>query len=384
MSNSIAGSPPRGTVLLLPSPLAGEQAELRTESLTPEAPPGVTAIDDRLTADAALRQSARGQLLLYVGDYPNGRQLLTAMRRRLQQRQPRLPHDPPAAFQVQRAQRAAEHQALARLVVALAPDGTIFGKRTPDVAAAVHGALGPRTGWALVPLQELLGMVGAAEWARKGVEVPGLPGRLHPVYGVFAPTRLEPVRLAARIPAVAGKSVLDVGTGTGVLALLLLARGAASAVATDLDPRAVDCAEANARGLGFAGRLRAVQADLFPPDPTAFDLVVANPPWLPQTPQTRLDGAVYDPDGRFVRGFLERLRGHLAPAGRGYLILSDFAERLGLRAPDFLAQEAARQGLALRELAAETPVHPKAQPPADPLHAVRAAERTRLLELRPR
>lgn len=119
-------------------------------------------------------------------------------------------------------------------------------------------------------------MVGAAGWARKGVEVPGLSGRIHPSYGVFAPTRLEPARLTARIPDVGGKTVLDVGTGTGVLAALLLARGAASAVATDIDPRATACVEDNARRLGFGDKLRAIPAISSPRAPSTW--------WSPTRP----------------------------------------------------------------------------------------------------
>jgi methylase of polypeptide subunit release factors len=368
----------------LPSPLEGQAAALRTESLSASATPSsIAAVDDRLTADQALRRIEAGELLWYIGDYPNGRQLLSALRRRLVPRSSKSPRaaDPVAIFRAERRQRAHEHRILSRLVVAVSREGAVYGKRTPDVASAVRAALGEREGWALVPLQELLGMVGAAEWARKGVEVPGLEGRIHPVYGVFAPTRLEPAKLAARIPDVAGKAVLDVGTGTGVLALLLLARGAASAVATDLDPRAVDCATENARRLGLGERLRVLTVDLFPAEGT-FDVVISNPPWLPEPPQTRLDGAIYDRDGRFVSGFLARLEQHLKPGGRGYLILSDFAERLGLREPDYLRREAAASGLQLREIAAERPAHPKAEDKRDPLQVLRAAERTRLFELK--
>ena len=73
----------------------------------------------------------------------------------------------------------------------------------------------------------------------------------------------------------AGKRVLDVGTGTGVLAFAALARGTADAVAFDLDPAAPFHARDNARLNGlrlhlFAGTVAAVR------ESARFDLAVAN------------------------------------------------------------------------------------------------------------
>jgi hypothetical protein len=171
---NLEGQPPQ-TAVLLPPPLEGQAAALRTESLSAsETPSAIVAVDDRLTADHALRRIEAGELLWYIGDYPNGRQLLSALRRRLAPRPSRPPRDPLrdplpdrlpdplAIFRAERQQRAYEHRTLSRLVVALSREGTVYGKRVPEVAGAVDAALGEREGWALVPLQELLGMIGAA------------------------------------------------------------------------------------------------------------------------------------------------------------------------------------------------------------------------------
>ena len=45
---------------------------------------------------------------------------------------------------------------------------------------------------------------------------------------------------------------------------------------------------------------------------------------------------MFDPDSRMLRGFLNGLAAHLTPDGQGWLILSDFAEHLGLRTRDEL------------------------------------------------
>jgi len=69
--------------------------------------------------------------------------------------------------------------------------------------------------------------------------------------------------------------VVDVGGGSGVLAVAALALGAASAVATDIDPAALAATAGNAERNGVADRLRVVPAvaDIAPGE---ADVVVAN------------------------------------------------------------------------------------------------------------
>jgi methylase of polypeptide subunit release factors len=143
----------------------------------------------------------------------------------------------------------------------------------------------------------------------------------------------------------------------------------------------VACARENVERLGLADRIEIREGDLFPEG--RADLVLCNPPWIPADAHTPLERAVYDPGGRFLDRFLAGLRDHLAPGGEGWLLLSDLAERLGLREPGALERAFAAAGLvrvASRSLPA---AHPRASDPDDPLHAARAGEVTTLHVLRP-
>ena len=285
--------------------------------LSPAAPaPGrVGAADDATTAAAALASVRRGEALLYHGDYRNARQLLAAMGRRLGRSAPGRGADPAAVFRAERRQRRLEHELLSRLLVEVEAGPRLRLAHAPDVSGALAEALGPAAPYpGLLPLRDLLGMIGAHEWRRRGVEVPALGARIHPWYGVFAPVRGEHVDLvaeAARRWPPAGKRALDVGTGTGVLAFVL-ARAGADVTATDLSEAALACAADNAARLSLSGAVHPVRADLFPAAaggaPARFDLVVCNPPWVPSEAATPLDRAIYDPGSAFLRAFLAGLK----------------------------------------------------------------------------
>ena len=123
-----------------------------------------------------------------------------------------------------------------------------------------------------------------------------------------------------------GKSILEIGTGSGLLALCCLEAGAAKVVATDVNPQAVKNARFNARRLAFDDRLevRAVPLDdrgaySVIGDSEEFDLIVSNPPWENQIPQTIGEFALYDPDFELLASLLEGLEAHLSADGRALL-----------------------------------------------------------------
>ena len=73
-----------------------------------------------------------------------------------------------------------------------------------------------------------------------------------------------------------GERVLDVGTGSGILAMAALRLGAASAVGIDIDPVAIECAQAYARDNGFGDEFTLETSPLPDSAPRTFDLVLAN------------------------------------------------------------------------------------------------------------
>ncbi len=199
----------------------------------------------------------------------------------------------------------------------------------------------------------------------------------------FAPIRSEYVGLVASAPlpaALATHSLaFDIGTGTGVLAAVLARRGVVQVLATDQDNRALDCARENITRLGVGKQVEILQANLFPAG--RAPLIVCNPPWIPARPSSPLEHAVYDPDSRMLRGFLNGLAEHLTPGGEGWLILSDLAEHLGLRTRSALLALIDKAGLKVLDRLDVRPTHPRAADHTDPLHAARAAEVTSLWRL---
>lgn len=393
-------------------------ARWRSESGAPP-PKRVVVADDTMKADEAYRLACEGTALLWRGDFQNARQLLQAMSRRAD-RKPRKPvlsrvegpalskvegtSDVPAeAFNLHRQAQSQRARTLAMILIPLDSDYTIPLRRAPDMRQACNEAYGETTSHStrpakdadqvagygagdkptVVSLRELLGLVGAHEWRKKGVEIPALGAAIHPHYGVFSPVRGEYVALVneAPFPAVfpVPESAFDIGTGTGVLAAVLARRGIKHVVATDQDARALSCARDNLARLGLAERVEVVQADLFPSGKAP--LIVCNPPWIPARPSSPIEHAIFDPASRMLRAFVSGLAAHLEEGGEGWLILSDIAEHLGLRSRDELLAWFEAGGLQVAGRTDVQPHHAKVSDVTDPLHAARAAEVTSLWRL---
>ena len=362
-------------------------AQWRSESGWP-APKKVVVADDTMSADAAYRLALDGTALLWRGDFQNARQLLQALVRRIEHKGDRArraksgkaPATPSEAFHRHRLQQLQRARTLAMLVIPFDADHGIPLRRAPDARLACLEAYGPSLEPYIASLRELLGVIGAHEWRRKGVMIPALDERIHPWYGVFSPVRGEYVELVAQAPLPAGaKLAFDIGAGTGVLSAVLARRGL-QVLATDMDTRALGCARENISRLGLASQVDIVQADLFPEG--RAPLVVCNPPWLPGKPSSSIEYAIYDPDSRMLRGFLDGLAAHLEPGGEGWLIMSDLAEHLGLRPREQLLGWIAAAGLEVVARHDTRPVHPRASDQDDPLHMARSQEVTSLWRLR--
>ena len=121
--------------------------------------------------------------------------------------------------------------------------------------------------------------------------------------------------------------VLDLGTGTGAIALALLSvLPNAEAVASDISAPALDVARANAEFHGLDSRIRFIESQWLEHVDGRFDLIVANPPYIPTAeiaglapevsqwdPRPALDGGHDGLDA--YRAILRNISASMAPGG---------------------------------------------------------------------
>ncbi len=355
-----------------------------TESELP-APKRVFIADESLKPETFYQQASEGAAFIWRGDYQIAKQLLHAVQKKIEQRTSSRPRaqSGSTADEFHRHRQSQAHRArlLSRLLICVEKDLTIALKRAPSVREAIAEALFTENEEFIISLRELLGLIGAHEWRKKGVHIPALNNVIHPHYGVFSPARGEYLDLVNQAPLNSNiECAFEIGTGTGVIAAILAKRGVPKIIATDLDDRALTCAQENLQRLGLKDRVDIIKTDLFPSGKA--DLVVCNPPWLPAHPTSSIERAVYDENSQMLKGFLAGVGQHLNQQGEAWLILSDLGELLGLRNPDDLSTWIAQSGLEVVDCLEKRPQHPKASDTEDRLHYARSQERTKLWRLR--
>jgi hypothetical protein len=349
-------------------------------------PKKVQIADDTIKADDAYKLCCEGTALLWRGDFQNAKLLMQALSRRIDRprKKPKKTGETMLeTFHLHRQAQSQKARILGMLVIELNVGYNISLRRAPDVKAACEHAYGKSSQTIVVSLREILGLVGAYEWSKSGVDISVINNKIYPSYGVFSPIRGEYLDLVDVSPLpIPCNLAFDIGTGTGVLAAVLANRGVTKIVATDNSHRALDCALKNINLLGLKPNVTLVEANLYPKaEYGKADLIVCNPPWLPAHPSSALESAIYDEKSKMLKGFLNGLADHLSLHGEGWLILSDFAEHLGLRTRDELLGWIAAAGLKVLERTDTKARHSKTLDASDPLHLARKAEVTSLWRL---
>ncbi len=120
-----------------------------------------------------------------------------------------------------------------------------------------------------------------------------------------------------------GKDVLDIGTGTGILALVAAQKGA-SVIASDINDKAIEIAKKNAALNDVKIEFR--KSDLFENIKEKFDLIVFNSPYLPVNDKINfLIEMAWNDDGT-IEKFFEEVDAHLKDDGKFLILLSSLTK----------------------------------------------------------
>ena len=140
----------------------------------------------------------------------------------------------------------------------------------------------------------------------------------------WEPADTDSLRLLIRSTgAVNDKTVMEIGTGTGLISLCCAQYGASRIVATDINSNAVTCANFNASWLNLNRR---IETRLVSEDKSGafeviganerFDFIISNPPWVDQKVKNLAEYALYDPGWHLLTTLMDGLPAHLNPDGR--------------------------------------------------------------------
>jgi release factor glutamine methyltransferase len=125
----------------------------------------------------------------------------------------------------------------------------------------------------------------------------------------------DPYHQAVEREARPDQRVLDMGTGSGVSALLA-ARAGSDVVAVDINPEAVECARANAVTNGLSDSITFLHGDLFDGVEGDFDLIIFDPPFRWFEPRDLLERSHTDADYRTLTSFMQKAPRRLRDQGR--------------------------------------------------------------------
>ncbi len=121
------------------------------------------------------------------------------------------------------------------------------------------------------------------------------------------------------------KSVIDIGTGSGILAKKAKKAGAKSVIALDINKEALNQLKKKVKGI------KLIKSDLFNNVKESYDLIICNPPYLPEDKEEDNESSLATSGGKkgdeFILNFLSQAKKHLNKNGIILLLVSSLTPK---------------------------------------------------------
>ncbi len=273
--------------------------------------------------EKAIKKLEEGKPVLVTGFYSNGLLLLKELHSHLERKFKK------ATFQEERILRA-EFQKLSNLILIEIVAHKLAVKKAPSIGWLEK--LYPESGDFLLPFPQVQGLNSAWQWYKNGISIPVLRNKIHPYYGTYFPTRFDHLILFDNwLKHYEGpkKSAIDVGVGSGILSLQMVKHGFQKVYGTDTNPNAIIGLKEFMGTTILSRKIELDLGNLFGKWDKKTELIVFNPPWLPQTYAIeKIDTAIYYDENLFPE-FFKEAKQRLLPEGKMVIIFSNLAEITG-------------------------------------------------------
>lgn len=261
-----------------------------------------------------------GKPVLITAFYSNGLLLLKELHIHLNKKLPNK------SFQEQREYRSAYHK-LSNLILIEIVAHKLIVKKSPSIGWLEK--LYPETSDFLLTFPQVQGLNSAWQWYINGISIPVLRNKVHPYYGTYFPTRFDHLILfdnwMKRYKGLK-KSAMDIGIGSGVLSFLMIKHGFQEVFGTDTNPNAIVGLTEFMGDTKLSRKIRLDFGHLFGIWEKQTELIVFNPPWLPESNNTDIfDEAMYYNKNLFPDFFTEA-KTRLLPEGKLIIIFSNLAQ----------------------------------------------------------
>ncbi|MCL1792670.1 MAG: class I SAM-dependent methyltransferase [Oscillospiraceae bacterium] len=203
----------------------------------------------------------------------------------------------------------------------------------------------------LLPARRYMRILTDMERAKEGIYFDFIDAKIHIAPSVYVPfDKSVPEMLLHFGNYIEGKNVIDIGTGTGILAILAAKLGAKSVTAADINPKAVKCAKENIAKNNPGGvSANVICSDLFGEIQGEFDMVIFNAPWMKGEPKNIYEAAIYDPGYKVIGDFFSQAKTRLSEDGAILLQYSDISQANGEGSMDNLNSLIEGNGLKIAE-----------------------------------